>query len=76
MNQSRTKQASANVNTTSHQSTGFAPAELMFGRKIRTRLPNTLAKKDQSVEIARQNDDKAKEIQKEYKDTKPYVNTI
>ena len=34
---------------------------------------NTHAKKDQSVEIARQNDDKAKEIQKGYKDTKPYV---
>ena len=60
-------------NTTPHPSTGFAPAELMFGRKIRTRLPNTLAKKDHSVEIALQNDDKAKEIQKGYKDTKPYV---
>ena len=60
-------------NTTPHPSTGFAPAELMFGRKIRTRLPNALAKKDHSVEIALQNDDKAKEIQKGYKDTKPYV---
>ena len=60
-------------NATPHPSTGFAPSELMFGCKIRTRLPNTLAREDRSVEIARENDAKAKEIQKGYKDTKPYV---
>ena len=60
-------------NATSHPSTGFAPAELMFGRKIRTRLPNALPREDSLVEKARQNDDKAKQIQKRYKDAKPYV---
>ena len=60
-------------NATPHPSTGFAPAELMFGRKIRTRLPNTLPRKDSSVETARENDNKAKQIQKGYKDAKPYV---
>ena len=60
-------------NATPHPSTGFAPAELMFGRKIRTRLPNTLSRENSSVEKARENDDKAKQIQKKYKDAKPYV---
>ena len=32
-------------NATPHPSTGFAPVDLMFGRKIRTRLPITLTKK-------------------------------
>ena len=54
-------------------STGFCQAELVFGRKIRTRLPNTLSRENSSVEEARENDDKAKQIQKRYKDAKPYV---
>ena len=60
-------------NATPHPSTGFAPSELMFGRKIRTRLPKALSREDSSVETARENDDKAKQLQKRYKDAKPYV---
>ena len=60
-------------NATPHPSTGFAPAELMFGRKIRTRLPNALSREDSSVQTARENDNKAKQLQKKYKDAKPYV---
>jgi hypothetical protein len=58
---------------TPHPSTGFAPAELMFGRKIKTRLPSTLNKRNEKVEEALQNDFRAKTIQKKYKDSKPYV---
>ena len=58
---------------TPHPSTGFAPAELMYGRKIKTRLPSTLNKSNKNVEDALQNDLKAKTIQKKYKDSKPYV---
>ena len=60
-------------NATPHSSTGFAPSELMFGRKIRTRLPCTRTTNNKSVDLARENDQKAKEVQKRYKDAKPYV---
>ena len=45
----------------------------MFGRKIRTRLPCTRTTNNKSVDLARENDQKAKEVQKRYKDAKPYV---
>ena len=45
----------------------------MFGRKICTRLPCTRTTNNKSVDLAQENDQKAKEVQKRYKDAKPYV---
>ena len=61
---------------TPHPTTGQAPAELLFGRKFRTRLPqvvesNTLRRKD--IMAAKERESKVKEKQKEAKDSKSYV---
>jgi len=58
---------------TPHPSTGYTPAHLLFGRKIRTRLPNPMRKENLVVVDAMLNDSKAKAVQKKYKDAKSYV---
>lgn len=56
-----------------HPSTGFPPAQLLFNRKIKTRLPVTKLETDTQIEEACRNDAKAKATQKKYKDAKNYV---
>lgn len=61
---------------TPHPTTGFAPAELLFGRKFVTRLPDLRrdpAEDREDIKEARDNDKAAKEKQKRYKDAKRYV---
>ena len=61
---------------TPHPSTGYAPAELLFGRKFTTRLPDLRvdpAKDREDIKKARENDRAAKDRQKKYKDAKRYV---
>ena len=61
---------------TPHPSTGYAPAELLFGRKFTTRLPDLRrdpAKDREDIRKARENDKAAKDRQKKYKDNKRYV---
>ena len=58
---------------TPHPSTGFPPAQLLFGRNINTRLPKPRVKEDALVKEALFNDSHAKAVQKKYKDAKPYV---
>ena len=59
-----------NYRATPHSTTGFAPAELLFGRKIQTKLPQLSSVSDQSeIQLkVQQNDDKAKTKMKEYAD--------
>ena len=58
---------------TPHPSTGFSPAQLLFDRKIKTRLPDTKFYPNSQIEEACRNDMEAKAIQKRYKDAKNYV---
>jgi hypothetical protein len=61
---------------TPHISTGKSPAELLFGRKYITRLPDIRVDQAlgrQDIQEALEVDRKAKERQKKYKDQKRYV---
>ena len=58
---------------TPHPSTGYPPAQLLFGRNINTRLPHPREEENALVEKALVNDAQAKATQKKYKDAKPYV---
>jgi hypothetical protein len=58
---------------TPHLSTGFPPAQLLFGRNINTRLPKPRMEEDARVAEALLNDSHAKSVQKRHKDAKPYV---
>ena len=58
---------------TPHPSTGFPPAQLLFDRKIKTRLPDTKSHPNRQIEEACKNDMEAKGVQKRYKDAKNYV---
>ena len=60
---------------TPHPTTGKSPAELMYGRKFRTRIPHIYKpnNRDQTINEARESDVRMKEKQKHYKDKKPYV---
>ncbi len=57
--------------STAHSSTGKAPAELLFNRKIRTRLPDIT--ESQADPVLRDSDKAAKLRQKKYKDAKSNV---
>ena len=63
------------VRSTPHPTTKKSPAEILFGRKISTRLPlsnpRTIERPD--IEEAAAADKAAKERQKTYKDNKPCV---
>jgi len=62
--------------TSPHSSTTVPPAEALFGRSIRTTLPQLppeLLDRNQLDQIIRQNDNKAKHQQKTYADTKRHV---
>lgn len=60
-----------NYRSTPHFSTGVTPAELMFGRKIRTKLPQiSLAAEDNIHEKAKLRDEHIKEKAKTYTDYK------
>ena len=63
-----------NYRATPHGTTGMSPAELLFGRKINTKLPN-LTNKTNNDNNVRVNDTKRKQKMKEYFDlrrnTKP-----
>jgi len=60
--------------TTPHPTTGKAPAELLFGRKFHSRLPqrNETTRRDDIIE-AREKEIAQKIKQSHYKDNKPYV---
>ena len=61
---------------TPHISTGKPPAEILFGRKYKSRLPDIrpdMAKDRQDIKDAVVQDRLAKERQKKYKDLKSYV---
>lgn len=61
---------------TPHISTGKPPAEILFGRKYKSRLPDirpNMAKDRQDIKEAVVEDKLAKERQKKYKDLKSYV---
>ena len=59
---------------TPHPTTGKAPAELLFGRKFHSRLPQVNEETQrQDIEEARQTDIAQKEIQSRYKNDKPYI---
>ena len=56
--------------TTPHQTTGVSPAELLFGRKLRTKLPELNREtKDGVNEAARDRDSLKKELGKQYTDS-------
>ena len=61
-----------NYRATPHSTTGFAPSELLFNRKIRTKLPQNVLKSSQSDvgSKVQDTDDRAKAKMKEYADTK------
>jgi hypothetical protein len=58
---------------TPHPSTGYPPAQLLFGRNINTRLPKPKREENEVIAEALLNDSHAKAVQKKYKDAKPYV---
>ena len=64
-----------NYRTTPHSTTGFAPAELLFNRKVRNKLPqlqqdSTLSSPGGTREKVERNDDRAKAKMKTYTDTR------
>lgn len=63
------------VRSTPHPTTKKTPAELLFGRSIRTRLPQTqhLTVNRPDIKEAIQEDIRSKQKQKQYKDDKSYV---
>ncbi len=58
--------------TTPHCTTGVAPATLLFGRNLNTKLPSIIQKPQQDSEI-RETDSIAKQKMKKYADSKRYV---
>ena len=61
--------------STPHSSTGVPPAELMFKRKIRTKLPQLEPSRSQSDEDVRDRDQISKQKGKEYADLKRQAKT-
>ena len=60
-----------NYRATPHSTTGFSPSELLFNRKIKTKLPQIVLQKDSDVDLTvQQNDKRAKEQMKKYADQK------
>ena len=68
-----------NYRATPHCTTGFAPAELLFNRKIQTKLPQSVCTEssdsDHKKEMVDQNDKMAKQRMKEYADRKRKAKT-
>ena len=60
------------VRATPHPTTGKSPAELMYGRKFRTRIPEVQNElnREQEIEEARSRDYQIKAKQKLYNDSK------
>ena len=56
--------------STPHSTTGVSPAELLFGRKIRTKLPELDSDFDKDVQLYRDRDAEMKEKRKLYGDMK------
>ena len=64
------------VRSTPHISTGQIPAEVLFGRKFRGRLPDlrtNQAENRKDITAAKSKDKESKDRQKYYKDSKPQV---
>ena len=66
-----------NYRSTPHTSTGIAPAEVVFGREIRIKLPDRVisAKPTQIHTKLKQNDEKSKAKMKEYADKKRHAHS-
>ena len=58
--------------TPSHSTTGIAPATVLFGRDVRTKLPSMIATTNSDSDM-RQRDEANKEKMKRYADNKAYV---
>ena len=63
------------MRTTPHPTTKKSPAELLYNRHVKTRLPQTKTLIGERTDIAEaiKEDQKAKQRQKSYKDSKAYV---
>ena len=59
-----------NYRTTPHCTTGFAPAELLFNRRVRNKLPQLTSSNQSKGQEVKENDDKAKAKMKRYADAK------
>ena len=59
-----------NYRTTPHCTTGFAPAELLFNRKVRNKLPQLTSSNQAKGQKVKENDDNAKVKMNVYADTK------
>ena len=60
-----------NYRATPHSTTGYPPAELLFNRSIRTKLPQTVTVRDKPKDsVVRFKDEKAKSKMKQYADAK------
>ena len=58
-----------NYRATPHSTTGFAPSELLFNRKIKTKLPQISMKRNSDIDrTVQKNDERAKERMKKYAD--------
>lgn len=56
-----------NYRATPHSTTGFAPFELLFNRKIKKKLPQISTEKNSDTDrIVQRNDERAKERMKKY----------
>ena len=59
-----------NYRTTPHSTTGFPPAQLLFNRKVRNKLPQIESASPDKGDRVQQKDNEAKEKMKEHADTK------
>ena len=60
--------------STPHTSTGLSPAQILFGRELKTKLPQVPnVPQNKTDQVIRQNDARAKATMKHYADKKQYI---
>ena len=64
-----------NYRTTPHSTTGFSPAEFLFNRKVRNKLPSGHTSQSDLGAKVKENDDRAKVMMKTYADAKVRAKT-